>query len=770
MGNSLQIGSVTPATVQFSQMTTTALTVDAGTTNYNVWRGTVNVGTRDTNLKAVTFKFVGSAPVDSFANLSLYIDGTKVAGPSMIDAANNNRLTFDLGSSSYLLRTGSHTVDVRGDVVKGSNRTATFSIENAADFMVEDSNLMGVYITPTSNGPVNGATIANGNSAYGTITVNKGSVTVDVDPAFTASEITGGATNMTIGQFLIKAYGEDVKVNTLQVTIGSTSLTPAPAGLANVGLYVNGGQVSSSQNLTATGTPLSFNLGSSLIVPAGQTVTVTVKADVRTTAGVNYTAGNLSASIGGVASNAQGQSSNEIISVAGTAVTDASLTISSGVGSFAKTAGFVNATVSPNTQNVKIGSWTVQAGSAEATIVNSATVTFSPTDAATLQNYSNLTLKEGSNTLGTPQGTAQSSNTFSFADITVPVSTTKTIELYANVGASTTATVQPSMAITYRGAVSNNSTTSGTVAGATVTSQTATLANTVRVSSSPVAQFVVGGTTQSIATFKISTSQSDAVVRKLKFTTTGTDAIESITVNGVTAGVIAGGTTTVSGLSIPVTTTGTDVTVTVKYSGFKNSTTGGALTAGVATVNVTLGEVEATSGNGTTITNMIPVSSLDMSLVASKPTVTVSAGNTNTLILGAENKVGEFTVSADANGKISVASTTVNLSTVGITSPFINAFRIADGNTTISTGSVATTTATTAVVNFNAPYEISAGQSKTFSLYAYVGGSASGSNTPYVASSLTGSGFKWHDVIGNNAQYLGTNIINFPTNSYTTQR
>ena len=429
-------------------------------------------------------------------------------------------------------------------------------------------------------------------------------------------------------------------------------------------------------------------------------------------------------------------------------------------------------TVSPNTQNVKIGSWTVQAGSAEATIVNSATVTFSPTDAATLQNYTNLTLKEGSNTLGTPQGNSQSSNTFSFADMTVPVSSTKTIELYANVGASTTAAITPSLAITYRGAVSNNSTTASPVAGAAITSQTAALANTVRVSSSPVAQFVVGGTTQSIATFKISTSQSDAVVRKLKFTTTGTDAIESITVNGVTAGVIAGGTTTVSGLSIPVTTTGTDVTVTVKYSGFKNSTTGGALTTGVASVIVTLGEVEATSGNGTTITNMIPVASQTMSLVASKPTVTVSAGGTDTLNIGALSKIGEFTVSADANGKIAVASTSITISTVGITNPELatSTLVLKDGGVNVSNVNYSTFySSTTPVISFTSPYEIQAGTSKTFSLYGTINGAAQNGIVPRANTTLGQSGFKWVDTIGGNVTYDGTAIYNFPTNSYTSK-
>jgi hypothetical protein len=283
---------------------------------------------------------------------------------------------------------------------------------------------------------------------------------------------------------------------------------------------------------------------------------------------------------------------------------------------------------------------------------------------------------------------------------------------------------------------------------------------------------VVGGSTFGVATFKLSTASAgtSANVRELRFSTVGADAIESITVGGVTAPVISGGTTTVSGLNLAISSTGTDVPVTVKFSGFQNSTTGGSLQASVASTSITLGYIEGTSGSGSVITNTTAISSNNMTLVASKPTVTVSSVQGGTLILGAENKVGEFTVSADANGKIAVGSTTINLSAIGVTGPGFASFRIADGNTTITNTTVATSSLTNAVITFDPSYEISAGQSKTFSLYAVVNGAIVSGITPYVASSLSAAGFKWIDVIGGGTVFTGTNIINFPTNSYTTSR
>ena len=768
MGNMLQIGSASPATVNFSAISLSGTTVDAGTQNYKLWDGSASVGTRDVTLKAATFKFVGSAPVDAVANVALYVDGTKVAGPSMINAANNNKLSFDLGTAGYLLRTGSHTLEVRGDIVKGSNRTMTFSIENVADLMLEDTSLSGVNVSAT----VANSAMTQSNSTYRTITVNSGSVTVNVDPAFVANKVTGGATNVPVAQFTMKAYGEDVKVTSLSVTPSLSSAAPYNGGLPNVSLYVNGGQVGTSQNWTSGA--LTYNLGSSLIIPAGQTVTLTVKADVvNATSSSSYTGGTVSVQISG-SSNGQGMSSNEIVSVAASAVTGNSLTISSGAGSFARTSGFTAVSVAPNTTNVKIGSFTLQADSSEDIRVT--TLGVNPTVATyAITNLSNLTVKSNGVTVGTPVGNpATGTSTFSFSDIVVPANSTRTFDVYADVGGASTGSTTAAMQVTYRGVVSNTTTTSS-AAGVAITSAASTLADATLVSSSPVAQYVVGGSTFGIATFKLSTASAGTVanVRELRFRTNGTDAIESITVGGVTAPVISGGTTTVSGLNIAISSTGTDVPVTVKFSGFQNSTTGGSLQTSISSVYVTLGHIEATSGSGSVITNVTPVNSSTMKLVASKPVVTVSAGNTDTLVLGAENKVGEFTVSADANGKISVATTSLSLSAIGVTAVEFSSARIADGNTTISSASLVAgpTSSTTPVFVFSPAYEISARQSKTFSVYAIVAGTAQSSITPYVTSRLTsGASFEWKDVIGGNTFQTGASIYNFPTSSFTTKR
>jgi trimeric autotransporter adhesin len=766
MGNSLQIANVTTASVNFATLTNSAASVDAGTTNYTVWSGSATVSTRDVNFRAATFKFVGSAPTDAVANLSLYVDGTRVAGPSSVNAANNNKLTFDLGATPYLLKTGSHTIEVRGDIVKGSARNFYFTVENVADLMLEDSNLTGVNVSAT----VNSAALTQSSAKYNTISVNTGSVTVNVDPAFNANKVTGGATNVPVGQFVLKAYGEDVKVNTLKVTFATTTIST----LNNVSLYVNGGQVGTSQNFTvaaAAAGGLTYNLGSSLIIPANSTVTLTVKADIVDTNNAAYTSGTIAAKIGGVASNAQGQSSNEIMSVASSAVTGNVLTIGSGSGTFSRTAGFSAVSVSPNTSNVKIGSFTLQANSSEDVRVNSIGV--NPTVATYAQtNVSNLRLMSNGVTLGTPVGNPSAgTTTFSFSDIVVPANGTRTFDVYADIGSATSGSVTTAMDITYRGVVSNTTTVSS-ASGVAISSAVSSLTTSTLSAQSPVAQFVVGGSTFGIATYTLKTTDSGTVanVRELRFnvSTGGSDAIESVTVGGVTAPVV-NGTSTVTGLNIAVSSTGTDVPVTVKFAGYQNSTSGGSNATTVGNVALTLSYVEATSGSGTVITNGTLVASNTMIDVASKPTVTMGAGNVDTLVLGAENKVAEFTVTADANGKIAVATTSIDLSAVGITGVQFASPRVADGNTTITTGTV--TGSSTMVITFTPAYEISAGQSKTFSVFAVVTGTAQSGITPYVASRLTsGATFKWLDVVGGGTVETGAAIFNFPTSSFTTKR
>ncbi len=291
------------------------------------------------------------------------------------------------------------------------------------------------------------------------------------------------------------------------------------------------------------------------------------------------------------------------------------------------------------------------------------------------------------------------------------------------------------------------------------------LANPTLSPSSPASQFVVGGSSFGIETIRLATSQAgtSATVRELSFVTTGPDAIENITVGGVSVPVMTS-TTTVSGLNIPVNSTGVDVPVMVKFSGFQYSTTGGYLTSGVSNVGVTLVSVTASDNSGKVLANATPVSSNKMTLIASKPTVMMASGSvSSSLMLGVENKIGEFTVTADMNGKVSLSKVGLAFAASGF-GPILTSIRVANGNTTIPTTSDKSTNIN---IQFNSPYEIAAGSSVTFSVYAVVSGELLAPTAiPFIRTRLDTSSFLWNDVIGGNTQYTGANLYNFPVNSY----
>lgn len=451
-------------------------------------------------------------------------------------------------------------------------------------------------------------------------------------------------------------------------------------------------------------------------------------------------------------SNSEGGSNNYAFDFTGS-------NASSGV-TLARTPGFTNQVVSPHTSDVKIGSFTIKNNTSGQENLSNIGVNLS-VSGYPVTNLSNLRLMVDSQmTLSTPIGNPkQGINNFP-VNWSIGANASPSVDIYADIGGAPSGSVTTNMVVD--GLTSKD--------GVSVTSSVSYLADPTLSQSSPVSQFVTGGSNFGIATFRLATAQAgtNATLRELGFTTTGLDAMVSITVGGVTSSVLGSGasdTTTISGLNIPISSYGTDIPVTVKFNGFQYSSTGGPLISGISNVGLILNYAEATSGGGQVITTKSQTPSNKMTLVASKPTVQVSAGGQNSLVLGTENKIGEFTVTADANGKISLPSIGLALSSSGITNVYYEAFRVTSGNTTIVINENGYDGSE--YINFYSPYEIGAGQSTTFSVYARVNGMAQAGAIPTVSSRLLQSNFTWNDVIGGGMSYSGINVQNFPTNSYT---
>jgi hypothetical protein len=164
-----------------------------------------------------------------------------------------------------------------------------------------------------------------------------------------------------------------------------------------------------------------------------------------------------------------------------------------------------------------------------------------------------------------------------------------------------------------------------------------------------------------------------------------------------------------------------------------------------------------------------------MKLVASKPTVTGPASATGPTLTTGTVKIGEFTVAADANGKIAVATTSLVISTSTAGTLTVSNVKLSDDNgataMTYSNTVSAITSGTAFDIGFTTPYEIAAGQSKTFSIYGTVAGSSwgsSGNTSLSTALDSTIANFKWHDAVASSTAVLtGTGIQNFGVGSYT---
>ncbi len=444
--------------------TVASATVNAGTSSYTVWRQAVQVNTRALWLKAANFRITGSAPSDALGNVSFYIDGVKTGPNATMTVTNgSNYLSFDVSASPVSLSTGSHTFEVRGDLVKGSSYNLAVSLQQASDIMVFDSQV-GVNIA--MGGTLAGASFTT--SQAGTITIGTGSFTSVVDPTFNSlTNVTAGASNVTIAKFKLHGYGEDVKVSSLPittvmtfpssayssgtVTTGSQSITvtstsgfavgnvvsipgataavgtitsitsstvmvvnittggvtpsgtvvlvPTGLGLQNVTVYFNGSQIGTQQSQTAAGL-LTYTLGSQMVIPAGVDSSLEIKADLRTgSAGTNYNGGTVAANLG--AATAEGINSKA--SITGPTTTGNVLSLQSGTLALSKNAGFLNQNANPNTTSVRIGSFTLQNQSTSESIrVTTLAVNVAYGSATASSNLSGLRTSETSGNAGTP--------------------------------------------------------------------------------------------------------------------------------------------------------------------------------------------------------------------------------------------------------------------------------------------------------------------------------------------------------------------------------
>ena len=256
--------------------------------------------------------------------------------------------------------------------------------------------------------------------------VDNSSASVVLDPAF-KSVIVDSATNSVIGRFKVSGYGEDVKIQSLSILPQLTNCTPSCTGLNSITVYFNGSQVGSSYNWNGSAN-VTLALGSQMIIPMGKTSFIEIRADLQ-----NYIGGTIGTNLEIGEKNAQGQTSHSTLNFPTSKVTGTSLIIQPGLLAVFKNTGYADASVSPNTANVKIGSFMLQNQSSggasvrvtdlSVSLIDSSGIALTSSSTPTLANFSNLRTSDLSSSGYLSPGMTQRIDVF--ADIGSIASNTK---------------------------------------------------------------------------------------------------------------------------------------------------------------------------------------------------------------------------------------------------------------------------------------------------------------------------------------------------------
>lgn len=748
-GSSMSVFSssdIARATSTLSAGTVSGGNITAGSLNQTVWSTSLALAGRAVYLKSLALKVIGSVPTNSLQNVKLYAAGIQVASAAGMDA--NGRVTFDLTSAPYKIDS-SRTLEMRADVVNGSSRSFNVSLQNASDLQLVDSNYnVGITIAiPASQ-------------SSGTWNVSTGSVVVQLDPSLASGDVITGASNVALARYTMKAYGEDMKISYLNA---SSSMQ-----LDNVALYANGVQIGSTQTIATAGAAKLYSIGSSLVIPAGQTVTVEIRGDIKyngtnaTTTGTHTITANLS----GYASNAQGSYSQQLSTVPALAGIDGPvMTVKSAGVSFAANAAYSNQQMVPNSNNVKIGSYVLQTNSTEPVRITSLTVTLGGA-AGALTNVSNLRTSENANDV---KGSPTASNNFS-VDFTLPANSSKTIDVFADLSTVSSGVASTTMALSGYGVNSNTTITQAAVTGQSINLGAGSLAvPTLKVGSgySPVSQFVVGNTTFVTGVYNFLSSNGASTITELTFAASGTAAnIVNVSVGAQSASMVSGSVTVPAlNIIVPVSNAGLNVPVTISYP-----TVGQGGVTSNNTVGLRLTGMKYTSGNTQTSTTTLAVDTNLMTLVGSKPTVVFNDVSKVGTVSGTQ-EIARVTVSADAKGDVNLLTLPLSSQASGAGSATASTSLKVYANGALLTlgtdftnglGAVGTTTAATGTITFlNGGYPISAGQSVTFRIYSPV--TINATTFDAVATSLGASSlFTWKDVVGN-VSPTGALILNYPS-------
>ena len=735
-----------------------------------VWQSNISIGNRDTQLTALRLQQIGSVNAADVVNFRLMIDGTQVS--TAVAQADANRFVSFAFATPVTVKAGSHTMKVMADVVGGSGRNFKFSLRRVVDVEIWDSQL-GVVVTPTVNSltfvalePVSASTI------------NEGTLTVTKDTSSPSGSVVLNGSNVSLGKFVFRAQGEELKVESLTFGFTETTVTGAWGKVRSTTVYADGVALGSTQDMVPGGSI--FNLGSSLILAPGKDVVVEVRGDIFDNDGTNTVAAGDTLLLNLLAGSANVYKRSSLNYTANGAMSGNTLTVAAGTMVMAKYTAYANQSVTVPQSAYKIGEFRLTAGSSEGVNLDTITLTL-PNDGITdivPADMTNLYVVYGTKT-STTKSAGAASQTFSVNEA-IAANGTMNFAVYANLSAAsnTGSTTVATLAVSGTSQSSGQAVAATGIAGQTITVAVGSLAVALDASTPTIAN-VVANSMPKVASFKYSSTNDAFTVNEIGVTAASSAAIvELVFKDGATelTRVAMNGTAaTATGLSVNVPFNGTKI-IDV-YANLGGVGTGFATTS--SNVAVSHSSTKYMDSNGQTLYDNTALNGNATYVFKTKPTITTVALPTTVLTNGVVT-IAKFTISSDAAGTISWDKVSFSVATSS-NSETATGFQLEDEAVAgVAVGSCALVTTTLTCSGANK--QVSG--SKTYLLKATMAGVVTNSSVstsilggdtyaaPNILATVTGN-FKWSDESLNGhstgtADWMnGYKVKNLPTDAQT---
>jgi hypothetical protein len=662
-GNNHTIATASLASADFptASPAPAAATIDPQD-DYVMWQNTATIGTRYVWLKSFRLRQIGSVLPGDLSNFRLQVDGVTV-GTAVASLDSNGYVNFDFGAG-VKLETGGRVMKLLGNIVNGSNRNFSFSLQRASDVEFVDSEFMQPILTTVNTGAFSPRTTGAQTIANGTLTVTK-----MTDSA--TGDVVKDASGVSLGKWEFKAAGEKIKVENLRAAVDpSTEGTNGDFTLRNGALFANGVQIGSTQSLCSVeddscsgysaGASLSYteySLGSALVVTPGTPVVVELRADIYDNDNANDIAAGvtLEARLQVGSTNAQRLVSLGYVNAPSALVAANTVTVRTGSTTVAKYTAYANQNINIPKSNVKLGSYVLTGNSSEDVNVNTIAVGFDEAGTFLATTLSDVKLRvlnsAGSLVVETaPKGTVSATSSSSYSvNFSLPKNQSYTIEVWGSVGSFTVAgnddTMTTQVSVTGTTAQSASA-TSGEATGQTLTAATGSITSAVD-GSTPVAKLVAGGQTVNAAAWKFSAANDDFRIHQVVVAVDNANSAGAVSTvvlkdGGTVVGSLplSGTTVTFSGLNVMVPKDGDKV--------LTGDVVLGAVGIGGASSSVdaklTMNSFKAYDSNGAETTDSNTRAGNTVSVVKAYPQISTVALPTTVLNAG-EQTLAKFVVS-----------------------------------------------------------------------------------------------------------------------------